>query len=603
MKTLHWQVMATMKWFVNPAAKLTCTVWCLLVLFSSVASASPSITGFLVDGVASNIGPPGASLTILGSGFAASQGFSTATLNGTPVAGNGVRATSWSDTSIVVTIPTTATSGPVIVKVSGVSSNAMNFSIGALISSISATTAPVGSTITITGAGFGTSVGTVTFGGATATTTSWTAASIQAQVPNAATAGSIIVSVGGQASNGAAFTPTPVITGISPGSGVSGTTVTITGTGFGSVAASVAFNSIQAIVKTWGINSITARVPQNGTLGANNVVVTTNSISSSALGFTIIPTVSVWPTASAITFGQTLASSTLTGGTAAVAGSFAFTTPTTAPSAGTALQSVTFTPTDTADFYAVTSTVSVTVNKATPTVSVWPTAGAITFGQTLASSTLTGGTASVPGSFAFTTPTTAPTAGTAAQSVTFTPTDTTDYNAVTNTVSVTVNKATPTVSAWPTASAIGFGQTLASSTLTGGTASVAGSFAFTTPSTAPPLGTAAQSVTFTPTDTTDYNTVTGTVQVTVALQPVITGLSLPAGPVLMGFDISGLNFGTQQGSVTLNNGPLSVIAWSDKTITVQVPAGATTGPVVVTANGVSSTDNPGFIVISAFTCP
>ena len=46
---------------------------------------------------------------------------------------------------------------------------------------------------------------------------------------------------------------------------------------------------------------------------------------------------------------------------------------------------------------------------------------------------------------------------------------------------MTVNKATPTVSAWPTASAITYGQTLASSTLSGGSASVGGTFTWTTP--------------------------------------------------------------------------------------------------------------------------
>jgi hypothetical protein len=205
------------------------------------------------------------------------------------------------------------------------------------------------------------------------------------------------VSVGGQASNGVAFTPTPVITGVSPGSGVTGTTVTITGTGFGSVQGSVTFSSIQGTVKTWGINSITVRAPQDGTLGANNIVVTTNGISSSGACFTIIPTVSVWPAASAITFGQTLASSTLSGGTAAVAGSFAFTTPSTAPAAGTALQSVTFTPTDTADFYAVSSTVNVTVNQASVTLSLVVSPGGtpnfgttMTFTTTVTPSNLTG---------------------------------------------------------------------------------------------------------------------------------------------------------------------------------------------------------------------
>ena len=87
----------------------------------------------------------------------------------------------------------------------------------------------------------------------------------------------------------------------------------------------------------------------------------------------------------------------------------------------------------------------ITVVQGTPTVSAWPTASAIVYGQTLASSTLTGGVASVPGTFTFTSPTTAPATGTAQQSVTFTPTDSTDYIAVTSTVSVTVNQATPGV--------------------------------------------------------------------------------------------------------------------------------------------------------------
>ena len=61
-----------------------------------------------------------------------------------------------------------------------------------------------------------------------------------------------------------------------------------------------------------------------------------------------------------------------------------------------------------------------------------------------------------------------------------------------------IAKATPTVTTWPTASAIVQGQALSASTLSSGVASVPGNFAFTSPTTTPPLGTAAQSVTFTP---------------------------------------------------------------------------------------------------------
>ncbi len=153
--------------------------------------------------------------------------------------------------------------------------------------------------------------------------------------------------------------------------------------------------------------------------------------------------------------------------------------------------------------------------KTTPTVSVWPTASAITYGQTLASSTLTGGSASVSGSFSWTTPTTAPGAGTPNEGVTFTPSDTTDYNTVSGSVGVVVSKATPTVTAWPTASAITYGQTLASSILSSGTASVPGGFSWTTPGTAPSTGTTSEGATFTPTDASDDNTVGGSVSVTV----------------------------------------------------------------------------------------
>lgn len=86
-----------------------------------------------------------------------------------------------------------------------------------------------------------------------------------------------------------------------------------------------------------------------------------------------------------------------------------------------------------------------TVSKATPTINSSPTATAITYGQTLASSTLSGGSASVAGSFAFTTPSTAPNGGTANQSVTFTPTDNANYNTTTTNVSVTVNQANQTI--------------------------------------------------------------------------------------------------------------------------------------------------------------
>ncbi|NBT49909.1 MAG: hypothetical protein EBT07_19235, partial [Actinobacteria bacterium] len=77
-----------------------------------------------------------------------------------------------------------------------------------------------------------------------------------------------------------------------------------------------------------------------------------------------------------------------------------------------------------------------TISKATPTVSVPPNASAVTAGALLSSSTLSGGTVTVVGTFAWTTPGTV-VSTTASYPVTFTPTDGANYNTASSTASVT----------------------------------------------------------------------------------------------------------------------------------------------------------------------
>src|SRR5207302_3505550 len=81
------------------------------------------------------------------------------------------------------------------------------------------------------------------------------------------------------------------------------------------------------------------------------------------------------------------------------------------------------------------------VTQAMPVVTAWPTASAITYGQALGSSTLTGGIASVSGSFTFTVPGALPIAGMQVENVTFIPNDSINYTSVSSTVSLTVNPA------------------------------------------------------------------------------------------------------------------------------------------------------------------
>lgn len=90
---------------------------------------------------------------------------------------------------------------------------------------------------------------------------------------------------------------------------------------------------------------------------------------------------------------------------------------------------------------------TVEVVKATPAITGNPSASSITAGQSLASSNLSAGTASVPGGFAWTDASTVPSASGNYQ-VTFTPTDSTNYNTVTLSVPVTVNPALTPIESW-----------------------------------------------------------------------------------------------------------------------------------------------------------
>jgi hypothetical protein len=82
-------------------------------------------------------------------------------------------------------------------------------------------------------------------------------------------------------------------------------------------------------------------------------------------------------------------------------------------------------------------------------------------------------------------------------------------------LTLTVSKGTPSITALPTASTLTNGQALSNSILAGGSASVAGAFGWSFPATVPALGTSSQQVTFSPTDSANYNTTNGSVNVTV----------------------------------------------------------------------------------------
>jgi Flp pilus assembly CpaE family ATPase len=189
--------------------------------------------------------------------------------------------------------------------------------------------------------------------------------------------------------------------------------------------------------------------------------------------------------------------------------------------AGTHTLSVLFTPNDTAGYTTAQSTVLLTVTKATPGIT-WATPAPISYGAAL-SATQFNAAASIQGKFAYT-PAAGEvlTAGTHTLTATFTPADTTDYTTAQVAVSLTVTKATPSLT-WPKPAPIAYGAEL-SATQLNATASVAGKFAYSPAAgTVLTAGVQTLSVTFTPTDITDYMTVQGEVPLTVTkATPVIT---------------------------------------------------------------------------------
>ena len=160
------------------------------------------------------------------------------------------------------------------------------------IASLSPTSGNVGTPVTINGASFGATQGTsiVLFNGIVATPTSWSANAIVATVPVGATTGAVTVTVGGVASNSATFTitsPAPSITSLSPTSGPIGTSVTISGANFGATpgASTVRFNGTAATPTGWNTGAIVVPVATGATTGA--VVVTVNGVASNGVPFTV----------------------------------------------------------------------------------------------------------------------------------------------------------------------------------------------------------------------------------------------------------------------------------------------------------------------------
>ena len=312
---------------------------------------------------------------------------------------------------------------------------------------------------------------------------------------------------------------------------------------YGTALSATQLNATASVAGAFVYTPAAGSIPAAGTDSLSVTFTPTDTTNYSAATATVQIVVSqsapviTWAPPANITYGTAL-SATQLDATASVGGSFVYTPAAgTVPAAGTDTLSVTFTPTDTTNYSTVTKTVSLTVTQAAPVITWAPPAG-IAYGTAL-SSTQLNASASVPGALVYTPAAgTIPAAGTDTLSVTFTPTDTTNYTTVTKTVQIAVSQVTPTIT-WASPAPITYGTALTTVQLNA-TASVPGTLVYTPAAgNIPAAGTVNLTVTFTPTDTTDYTTATKTVQLTVdQATPGITW-NTPA-PIIYGTALSAI---------------------------------------------------------------
>jgi Flp pilus assembly CpaE family ATPase len=297
-----------------------------------------------------------------------------------------------------------------------------------------------------------------------------------------------------------------------------------------SVPGKFVYTPAEGAVLTAGVQTLTASFTPTDS--------TDYATAQAAVSFTVAKAnpIITWAAPATIIHGTALGAAQLNA-TASVPGTFVYT-----PAAGTVLPagaqtlSAAFTPTNARDYASAQSEVAIHVTKATPTIT-WPTPAAIVYGTALGGAQLNA-TAEIPGKFVYIPAGGAVlAAGTHTPSVTFTPADTSNYTAAQAAVSLTVAKATPSVT-WEAPASIPYGTAL-NATQLNATASVPGKFAYT-PDAGEVLsaGTHTLSVIFTPTDITNYAAVQASVPLTVGKAKPTTITWLDPAPIPHGTPLS-----------------------------------------------------------------
>jgi tripartite motif-containing protein 71 len=241
-----------------------------LVLPLAITSFSPAVSA------------AGGTITITGSGFSSVPANNIVKFNGVQAT-----VTASTATSLVATLPAGNTLGKITVTVNGVTASSTNDFSGVLaLNSFSPVSGLAGSSVTITGSGFGNAISSqqVFFNGTAAAVTASSLSSVTVTVPAGATTGKIsITREGTTVTSAAEFVALPLaISSFTPSIGLAGSSVVITGTGFSSVPANnvVSFNGVPAVVTASSATSASVNVPATATSG--KITVTTGGVSATS---------------------------------------------------------------------------------------------------------------------------------------------------------------------------------------------------------------------------------------------------------------------------------------------------------------------------------
>jgi hypothetical protein len=236
--------------------------------------AVPTITGFAPPAAA-----PRSPVVVDGTGFG---GVSAVKVNGVS-AGFSVL----SRTQLRLIVPASATNGPITVTTAGgTATSAATLLVLPRVASFTPGSAPVGTKVTISGNAFGGATG-VLFNGVLALPATVSPTLITVLVPAAASTGKLtVVTPSGAGQSAATFKVLPRISSFSPGSGPTGTGVTIMGSGFTDVT-QVKFNGVPAAgLSVDSDHQITAHVPASATNGRITVT-TAGGTTTSATSFVV----------------------------------------------------------------------------------------------------------------------------------------------------------------------------------------------------------------------------------------------------------------------------------------------------------------------------